>query len=155
MTFQIHSLPKEEFSFLFNLSDEELANQNARREIVTSSPGTPCRVSMADAEVGETVILLNYDHQPAESPYKSSHAIFVRENAEQAELESNYVPEVLARRLISVRLFNAEHMMIDANVVEGKHLENEINNAFSNNEVVYIHLHNAKPGCFAAKVTRV
>lgn len=155
MTFQIHSLPKEEFSFLFNLSEEELASQNACREIVKSSPGTPCRVSMADAKVGETVILLNYDHQPAESPFKASHAIFVRENAEQAELKPNSIPEVIAIRLISVRLFNAEHMMIDANVVEGKHLEDEINNAFSNNEVAYIHLHYAKPGCFAAKVTKV
>ncbi len=99
--------------------------------------------------------LLNYDHQPAESPFKASHAIFVRENAEQAELKPNSIPEVIAIRLISVRLFNAEHMMIDANVVEGKHLEDEINNAFSNNEVAYIHLHYAKPGCFAAKVTKV
>ncbi len=55
MTFQIHSLPKEEFSFLFNLSEEELASQNACREVVKSSPETPCRVSMADAKVGETV----------------------------------------------------------------------------------------------------
>jgi len=152
--FQIHSLPKEKFSFLFNLSAEELANRNACRQIVKSSPGTPCRVSMIDARVGETVILLNYNHQPAQSPYKASHAIFVRENAEQAKLEPNTIPDLLATRLISVRSFNEQHMMIDANVVNGKELGNEIDKTFLNKQVTYIHLHNAKPGCFAAKVTR-
>jgi len=154
MTFQIHSIPKEEFSHLIGLSDEELRKQNATRQIVETTPGTPCRVSMTDAEVGETVILLNYCHQPANSPYKASHAIFIREAAEQARIEPNNVPDVLSTRLISIRLFNSEHMMIDANVIDGIKLADEINNAFYNNEIAYIHLHNAKPGCFAAKVTR-
>jgi len=154
MNFQIHSLPAEDFADLFTLTDDELAERNACRMKVKSKPGTPCRVSMADAEVGETVILLNYEHQPAQSPYKASHAIFIREGATQAKLTVNEVPEVLRSRVISMRLFDQNHMMIDADVVQGEGLANAITAAFMDEQVAYAHLHNAKPGCFAASVSR-
>lgn len=154
MSFQIHALPAEDFAGLFKLSDDELAERNACRQVVQSKPGTPCRVSMADAEVGETVILANYAHQPAQTPYKASHAIFVREGAPQARLAVGEVPEVLRSRLISLRLFDRHHMMIDADVVQGEGLAEAITTAFENDLVSYAHLHNAKPGCFAAAVTR-
>lgn len=154
MSFQIHSLPAEDFADLFALSDTELVKRNACRQIVQSKPGTPCRVSMADAEVGETVILLNYEHQAAHSPYKASHAIFVRENAPQAQLNVGEVPEVLRSRIISLRLFDRHHMMIDADVLQGDELADAVKAAFEDEQVSYAHLHNAKPGCFAAAVTR-
>ena len=154
MCFQIHSLPAEDFADLFTLSDGELSKINARRQIVQSKPGTPCRVSMADAEIGETVILLNYEHQTANSPYKANHAIFVREGAAQAQLAVGEIPEVLRSRLISLRLFDSNHMMIDADVFQGEDLADAIKNAFESEQVAYAHLHNAKPGCFAASVTR-
>ncbi len=154
MSFQIHSLPAEDFAHLFALSDANLAKRNACRQVVQSKPGTPCRVSMADAEVGETVILLNYEHQPARSPYKATHAIFVRENVQQAALKVGEVPEVLRSRIISLRFFDRNHMMIDADVVQGDGLADAIKAAFEDDAICYAHLHNAKPGCFAASVTR-
>lgn len=154
MSFQIHSLPAEEFTHMFTMSDSELAAINARRMVVQSKPGTPCRVSMADAEIGDTVILLNYRHQPADSPYQATHAIFVREGAKQARLAVDEVPEVIRSRVISLRLFDDNHMMIDADVVQGEALAAAINEAFKDEKVSYAHLHNAKPGCFAASVTR-
>jgi len=154
MSFQIHSLAAEDFADLFALSDAELAAKDACRQIVQSHPGTPCRVSMADAEIGETVILLNFEHQPAASPYKASHAIFVREAASQAHLAAGDVPEVLRSRIISMRLFDEDHMMIDADIVRGDDLAVAITAAFENDQVAYAHLHYAKPGCFAASVTR-
>ena len=153
MTFQIHSLPAENFIGLFGLSDAELADNNACRQIVRSKPGTPCRVSMAEAEVGETVILLNYEHQPEQSPYKATHAIFVREGAPQAKLAVGVIPKVLLSRVISLRLFDSKHMMIDADVLEGEVLADALITAFKNDQVSYVHLHYAKPGCFAASVT--
>ena len=154
MSFQIHSLPAEEFAHIFTMSDGELAAINARRMVVQSKPGTPCRVSMADAEIGDTVILLNYRHQSAHSPYQATHAIFVREGAKQARLAVDEVPEVIRSRVISLRLFDDNHMMIDADVVQGEALAAAINEAFKDETVSYAHLHNAKPGCFAASVTR-
>ncbi|MEM7599430.1 MAG: DUF1203 domain-containing protein [Pseudomonadota bacterium] len=154
MTFQIHTLPYGDFEPLFDLSDEELSAKGMRRMTVDQSPGTPCRVSMTDAKVGERVILVNYEHQPENSPYQASHAIFVREGAEQATLDIGDVPEVITSRLMSVRLFDDAHMMIDADVVEGTKVAQAIDAAFANDAVRYIHLHNAKPGCFSASVTR-
>ena len=155
MTFQISAMPAEPFADLFTLSDEELAEQRARRMIVTAKPGTPCRVSMADAEVGETVILVNYQHQPADSPFQANHAIFVRDGAVRADLAAGEVPDVIRSRLMSLRLFDKDHMMIDADVVDGKKLGEAIVAAFADRNVAYAHLHYAKPGCFAATVTRV
>ncbi|MCV3272021.1 DUF1203 domain-containing protein [Roseobacter sinensis] len=155
MDFQIKPLPLRAFAHLFDLSDEALAEQNAVRQVVSSKPGTPCRVSMQDAEVGETVILLNYEHQPGSSPYKASHGIFVRENAAQAHIATNEVPEVIRSRLVSLRCFDRDHMMIDADVMPGDALADAISRAFDDQTVAYAHIHNAKPGCFAAAVERV
>ncbi|MEM1363551.1 MAG: DUF1203 domain-containing protein [Pseudomonadota bacterium] len=154
MGFQIHSLPAEGFAHLFELTDDELVRHLARRQMVTTKPGFPCRVSMADAEIGETVILLNYEHQPQNSPYKAMHAIYIREGVAQAELAVGEVPEVLRSRLISLRAFDDAHLMIHADMVQGVDLAEAITTVFDDQNVAYIHLHNAKPGCFAASVTR-
>ena len=154
MTFQIEALRPEDFAAFFKMSDAELARNNARKMVVTVSPGTPCRVSLADAEVGETVVLVNYEHQPANSPYRSRHAIFVRQGVQQAHPAVDEVPKVLLSRLISLRLFDHDDMMVDADVVPGTELKDAIVQAFTNRGVSYLHLHYAKPGCFAASVKR-
>jgi hypothetical protein len=154
MSFQIHALPAEHFAPLFGMSGQELAKVQATRMVVDAKPGYPCRVSLADAEVGETVILVNYQHQAADSPYRSAHAIFVREHAKRAFPERGEVPEVLTTRLISARAFDDKHYMVNADVVDGKDLHEVIPAMLRDAGVAYLHLHNAKPGCFAARVTR-
>lgn len=152
MNFQIKPLQAEAFAHLFDLTDAELAAQHACRQVVTANPGTPCRVSMEDAEIGETVILVNYQHQPENSPYQASHAVFIRENAQQAHFAINEVPAVIRSRLISLRFFHETHMMIDADVVPGEKVAETLSTVFDDSRVAYAHLHNAKPGCFAASV---
>ena len=154
MSFQVHALPYARFAPLFGLSDAELAAASARRMVVDAKPGYPCRVSLADAEPGETVILLNFEHQPAASPYRASHAIFVRENAGQAFPAIGTLPEVLTSRLISIRAFDDRDDMVKADVVDGAGLKDAITAMLRERKVLYLHLHNAKPGCYAAKVTR-
>ena len=154
MSFQIHALPPAQFETLFELPDRELAKVRATRMVVDAKPGYPCRVSLADAEIGETIILVNFKHQTAESPYQATHAIFVRENAEQAFPDVGTVPEALETRLISIRAFDDKHYLVDADVVEGSCLTKSIPAMLQDARVAYLHLHNAKPGCFAARVTR-
>lgn len=154
MSFRIHALPYAPFARLFNLSDGELAGRGARRMVADAKPGFPCRVSLVDAEPGETVMLLNFEHQPAHSPYRASHAIFVRENAERAFPGIDTVPELLASRLMSVRAFNESHDMVAADVVAGSDLGESLSTMLRDRRIAYLHLHNAKPGCFAASVTR-
>ncbi len=154
MSFQIHALSENLFNDLFSLTDAELETRSARRMVADQSPGCPCRISLADAEIGDTLLLLNYQHQPNETPYRSSHAIFVREGVRQAIPAPGEIPESLASRLISVRAFNNAHDMVDADVVDGENLAGRIDGLFANPDVDYLHLHNAKQGCFAASVTR-
>ena len=154
MPFQIHALPATRFPPLFELSAEELANAGAVRKTVDAKPGYPCRVSLVDAEVGEQVILLNYEHQSAETPFRASHAIYVREHAERALPEVGTVPDVLASLIISVRAFDDRHYMVDAVVVDGTNLQESIESLFQDPVVSYLQLHNAGMGCYVARVTR-
>ncbi|MEL7215231.1 MAG: DUF1203 domain-containing protein [Pseudomonadota bacterium] len=150
MDFQLKALPAEPFAPLFALTEEELAARHIVAETVTETPGTPCRVSLADAEIGERVILCNYEHQQGASPYRASHAIYVREGAAQAHLGLNEVPEVIQQRLISLRFFDARHMMVEADVVDGTEVRAALSSGFARSGAAYAHLHYAKPGCFAA-----
>ena len=154
MSFQIHALSPTQFEPLFALSDSELVKVRAARMIVDGKPGYPCRVSLADAEIGETVILVNFEHQSADTPFKAAHAIFIRENAEQAFPEIGMIPELFETRLISIRAFDDKHYMVDADVVDGSRLSESIPMMLQDIRVTYLHLHNAKLGCFAARVTR-
>jgi hypothetical protein len=154
MDFQISGLPLAGFRPLFALTDAELAERNIVRRIADERPGFPCRVSLRDADPGERVLLLNYEHLSVASPYRSRHAIFVREQATEAQLKVNEVPEVLTIRLLSVRAFDTAGMLRTADVVAGKELVPLINRMLGDRDVAYLHVHNAKPGCFAARIDR-
>ncbi|MGZ8515778.1 MAG: DUF1203 domain-containing protein, partial [Chitinophagaceae bacterium] len=90
--FQIKSLTDIEFADLFDLSDQELENMGAARIIVDKKQAFPCRVSLEDAEPGEEVILLSYEHHKTNSPYRSSGPIYIRKNAITAIPGVNEIP---------------------------------------------------------------
>ena len=154
MSFQITGLPRSEFAPLFSLSDEELVAREAVRVVSDGQSGYPCRVSLQDADKGETLILLNYEHLSVASPYRSRHAIYVRQTATDAALEVDEVPALFRTRLLSVRAFDRKGMMRDADVVPGTAIEKVIEHMFENSATEYVHVHYAKPGCFAARVDR-
>jgi hypothetical protein len=155
MSFRISSLPVEPFQPLFGLSDEELLAHGARRAVADEKPGFPCRVTLADAEPGETLLLLNYQHLPEESsPYRAAGPIFVRESAQGGTAVVDSVPDYLARRILSLRAYDRDGMMLDADVVEGKALAPMISKFFENDGVAYLHAHFAKRGCYAARIDR-
>jgi hypothetical protein len=155
MSFQIVGVPFEPFSPLFSLTDQELGDLDAQRVIASEKPGFPCRVSLADAEIGEELLLLPFAHLPVRSPYKASGPIFVRKAARRCTLPAGVIPDYVRLRLMSVRAYNAAHLMIDAAVCEGKDAAPAIQTMFDDSEVAYIHLHNAKRGCFSCLVNRI
>jgi hypothetical protein len=152
--FQCNPTPKETFTDLFSMDAGELETCGARRMTVRHSPGTPCRVSLEDAPVGEQVILVPFKHHNVDTPYQASGPIFVREQASTARYAVNEVPEMLLRRLLSVRAYDAEGMMLDAEVIAGEVLENAIRRLFENDKVATLHVHNAAQGCFNCSVSR-
>lgn len=152
--FQFVALPIENFSHLFSMNDAELATHGARRMSVDSHPGYPCRVTLMDAPVGETVILTPFRHHDVISPYQSAGPIFVRENATTATPQINEIPIMFLHRLLSVRAYDRAAMMKSARVVEGTNLEATIREFFANESISYMHIRNAAPGCFNCLVQR-
>ena len=154
MSFRITGLSPNPFRHLFGLSDEELAKHGARRYVADTKLGYPDRIEMRDAEPGETLILLNYVHQPAANPYHASHAIFVREGAETAYDRINEIPDAMRLRQISLRAFDADHLMVDADLIDGRDMESVIERFFADPHIAYIQAHYAKRGCYAARIDR-
>jgi hypothetical protein len=154
VSFQLSGISYEPFAPLFALSDRELRKINARRVVADSTPGYPCRVSLTDAAIGEELLLLPYEHQPAQSPYRSSGPIFVRRDAVQKTMDPGMIPDYVRARLMSVRAYDAGHQMTDAAVCAGSEAAAAIQRMFASAGVEYIHLHNANRGCFSCTVHR-
>ncbi|MBL0162626.1 MAG: DUF1203 domain-containing protein [Xanthomonadales bacterium] len=154
-SFRISGLAEHDFTPLFALGDDELGARHIERVTAVTSPGYPCRVSLVDAEVGEELLLLPFEHQHAASPYRASGPIFVRRGASLRQLPAGEIPPYVSTRLISLRAYNATHRMIHAEVCEGIAVAQSIARAFANAEIAYLHLHNAKQGCYSCRVDRI
>ena len=153
MSFRITGLSPEPFATLFALSEDALRQHGAVRKTVDQPNAYPCRISLTDAEPGDTVLLTHFEHHPVDSPFRSSYAIYVREG-ERTFDAVDHVPEQLRRRLLAVRAYDEAGMLLDADVTDGKQLEPVIEKLFADRQARYLHVHFAKPGCYAAKVER-
>ena len=152
--FKIKSIQKD-YSHLFEMTTSELHKIGAKHIIADTKSGYPCRVSLEDAEIDENLILFHYQHHNTASPYKSSGPIFIRKHAKKAELKVNEIPAMLNHRLLSLRIYDIEGMMIDASTLIGHKLKTKIRQIFSNQKAHYIQVHNAGPGCYNCQVDRV
>jgi len=155
MSFRITGLDQQPFAHLFELNDEQLAQQGAKRIVADSDCGYPDRIELRDAKPGESLLLLNYEHQPADTPYRASHAIYILEGATKRFDRADQVPSALRSRTLSVRAFNQDHELIDAGLVEGAELESCVQRLHANAEAAYLHAHYARFGCYAARIDRV
>lgn len=155
MSFVIRGLPVEEFAPLFGLPDEDLAARGVIRKLADAKPGFPCRITLEDAEPGETLLLLNYESHKAATPYRSTYAIFVRENAAAPRTFFDEIPPVMERRPIALRIFSAAGMLIGADLGRnGEETKRKIEAILADPDAAYIHAHNAMHGCFAAAIRR-
>lgn len=154
MSFRVTGLSPEPFRPLFGLSDEALARYGARRTLADAKPGFPDRIEISDAEPGETLLLVNFFHQPADSPYRASHAIFVREREVAPTDIVDAIPQAMRVRPLSLRGFDQAGMMVEGDLVGKEGAEALIERFFANPEVAYIHAHYARRGCYAGRIDR-
>ena len=152
MSYRVRGLAPEQFEPLFDLSDAELRARSIERVLVETKPNAPCRVSLADAEPGEHVLLLNYLHQPAHTPYHQQGPIFVRRGC--AMFDDTSLGPALKLRPLSLRAFEENGMMIDADLAHGDGVERLIEKLLANPDTAYIQAHYAKRGCYAARIDR-
>jgi len=154
MSFQVKGLPTAAFERFYGKSDAELAAQGVKVSIADGVPGFPCRVTLRDAPAGSRMLLLNFEHQPAETPYRSRHAIYVEDGAREFRPAAGEVPDSLRIRLLSIRAFDKDGMMVDADVTQGQEAAAVFERMLAAPEVAYLQVHNAKRGCYAARVER-
>lgn len=152
--FKIKPLNHVEFSGYFELTNLELEKIRAIKMIVDKFPGFPCRISLEDAQIGEEVILLPYNHHKTTSPYQASGPIFIRNKNSTPTFEINQIPQLFNHRLLSLRGYDKNGIMKEASVIEGKTLKEHIIKTFGNEKIDYIHIHNARPGCYNCLVER-
>ncbi len=152
MNYTLHGLEPALFQPLFGLDEEALAARGMRWMDVDAPVGYPCRISLEDAPIGERVLLLPFEHQDGRSPYRASGPIFVRPGIRKSRRITGELPPYLTRRLLSVRAYDAAHLMVDADVVEGVSAAPLIERYLARDEVAYLHLHFAKRGCYACRV---
>ena len=154
MTYRITGIDPAPYRHLYGLSDEELAGLGIVRMTVTAKPSFPCRVSLTDRDIGESVLLLNHVSHDVGNPYRASHAIFIAEGAEAPATYVDEVPPVFGPRVLSLRAFDEAGMMVDAALSQPGEADAGIRKLFENPAIAIIHVHNATRGCFAAKVER-
>lgn len=153
--FRIVALHDGIVASLFPLNDGIVALPRLRRMVVDTKPGYPCRVSLVDADIGEEVLLISYAHHAVDSPYRASGPIFVRTGASQAKPAPGEIPEFLRSRLLSIRAYDGLGALVAADVAEGGELESRCEPLFANPRIRYLHLHNARLGCFLCRADRV
>jgi hypothetical protein len=153
MTYRITGLDSAPYKPLFGLSDEELAARGVVRMTV-SDHTFPCRVSLTDRDLGESVLLLNHVSHDVANPYRATHAIFVAEGAGAPAEYVDRVPPVFETRVLSLRGFDADGMMTEAILTQPGEAEKGIRKLFANPKIETIHAHNAARGCFSAKIER-
>ena len=154
-TFRLVGLAAENFEPFFAMGDAELAALGARRVVADAPTGFPCRVSLVDADPGDELLLLPHEHLSTGSPYRASGPVYVRRGAARAVLAPGVIPPYVTRRVMSVRAYDAADMMVDADVCEGAQVREVLERFVADEAVAFIHLHNAKRGCFSCRVERV
>ena len=154
MTYVIKGLSPEMFDQYRGLDDTALASLSARRVTATSKPGFPCRVSLADAEEGEKLILLHHVSHDVSNPYRSAYAIYVREAVVEAASYRDTLPPVFSNRPLAMRAFSIEGMLTTARLALPGQAEVAILDLLADEAIDYVDVHNAAHGCFAARVER-
>jgi len=153
MSYRVTGLDADPFRPLFGQSDATLAAQGVVRVHANTKPGFPCRITLEDAEPGETLLLINHTDHDVATPYRNSYAIYVRESAGAPAMLADRLPPVLQGRPIALRGYGADGMLRGAALKNGD-VEAGIGELFARPEIAYIHAHNAAYGCFAARIER-
>lgn len=154
MTYRIEGLKRETYAELLGLGDDDLAARQARRVKADSKPGFPCRVTLEDAEPGESLILFNHVSHDVPTPFRSAYAVYVRETAAEPACYVDAPPPVFAGRALGLRGFDREGMLRGALLALPGEADSKIRALFDRPEIETIHAHNAAAGCFAAKIVR-
>jgi len=149
MTYRISGLNPAAFA-----DTDALLAAGAIRVRAESKPGFPCRVTLEDAEPGESLLLLNHVSHDVATPFRSTYAIYVREGAAEAPDYVDSTPAFFDHRMLGFRGFDADGILRRASVAGPGDADQAIRGLLDHQEVAYIDIHNAGAGCFMARAER-
>jgi Protein of unknown function (DUF1203) len=143
-------------AFIVNALPAGEADASASAGVAVVAEGRePCRRCLRNAAPGENLLLLPYDPFLVRSPYTGEGPVFVHaDGCTPHEPEPDALPEQVHGRQFSVRAYDEEAMMVDAEIVPGDRLA-ERAHALLTPGVAFLHAHFAGPGCFAFRIDRV
>lgn len=146
--FQLKWLP------LPGLTPPNPTQPNAVTYVADAEQRYPCRRCLHDGAPGEEMTLLSYDPFRGDSPYRKASPIFVHKRG--CELyRGAEMPEQQKRRPMTLQGYDASHMMVNSGSAEGgAEVERVCMEMLGDERVDYLHLHNAKSGCFSVGVER-
>jgi len=143
-TFVIHPLPAGEVDTGAPVTRRKLAESNE-----------PCRRCLRNAAPGDALALAAYDPFTVRSPYAGEGPVFVHaDGCEPFAPAPGKLSEQVAGRVLSVRAYDEEAMMTGAAVLPGERLPEHVAERFADDDVAFLHVHFAGPGCFAFRVDR-
>lgn len=154
MTYRIQGLARESFLPLFAMDAAELAARGALRVTADSDAGYPCRISLEDARIGESLILLNFASHDVPTPFRTTYAIYVRETAGEPPCFVDGMPPYLERRTLGLRAFDEAGMLRAATLAMPGEADSAVRELLGRPEVASVHAHNAAHGCFLALIER-
>jgi hypothetical protein len=154
MTYTLAGLPREPFARSFEMSDDELVAAGARRVVADADRGYPCRIRLADAKAGESLIFLNYVSHDVPGPFRTAYAIYVGEQPGVPASFHDELPEQLADRALSLRAFGEDGLIVTGKLVGPHEADMAIRLLFADRRVAYIMAHFAAYGCLAARIER-
>lgn len=143
-TFTIRPLPAGEVD----------THPSRSRQVVADGP-SPCRRCLRNAEIGDALVLAPYNPFTLESPYAGEGPVFVHADGcvSHRGLPGELSEQVLGRTL-SVRAYDAQAMMLGAEVMPGEQLAQRAAALLGSN-AAFLHVHFAGPGCFAFRIDPV
>lgn len=153
MSFRIRGLEPVQFRPFFALDDVSLVARGMRSMVIDEPNSAPCRVTLRDVEPGERVLLLQFAHQTANTPYRAAGPIFVSENGSGPFDRIDELPPMFANRPLSIRAYDGEGMMVNADVVQTDP-RRMFEGFLSDPAVEYLHVHLSRRGCYACRVDR-
>jgi len=154
MTYRITGADPAKFQHLWGRDEATLATHRAVRVRADAMPGYPERTTLSDAEPGDVLLLVNHVSLSAHSPYHATHAIYVHDGPSERFDAVDELPPVFWHRPQSLRAFDGAGMMRAADIADGKEIGELIRRFFDDAEVAEIHAHNARQGCFNARIVR-
>ena len=154
-SFKVLALPEAVADRVRRLRSDDHGNDGIDFTVADRKPGYPCRVCLEDAEPGEPMLLFSYSPFNRPRPYRNIGPIFIHGDRCSPYRDSGAVPSQLRHRLLALRAYDESDLMVGADIVDGTEVEALIQRLFGDSRAKYIHVHNARAGCFACQLERM